>query len=104
MCVGLETQSGTTLATTAKKRKNPDDDEGTTQRGPPKRPVPAFLIFSQEQRPQVRAMNPSLKSSEVSHVLGEMWKECKDQAKYKTLAAKERERYDAEVDKYFQSI
>jgi len=40
----------------------------------PKRPMSAFLYFSQKMRSIVKGQNPSLKNTEVSKLLGEMWK------------------------------
>ena len=41
----------------------------------PKRPMSAFLSFSQSKRVSVREENPNLDNGEVSRVLAKMWKE-----------------------------
>jgi HMG (high mobility group) box len=47
----------------------------------PKKPMTAFLQFSQERRRQVQEANPSKKNAEVSKLLGEMWKAASDDEK-----------------------
>ena len=40
----------------------------------PKRPMSAFLYFSQGKRTEIKEERPEIKNTEVSRVLGEMWR------------------------------
>ena len=39
----------------------------------PKRPMSAFLKYSQVTRAKVKAANPKLSNTDISSLLGEMW-------------------------------
>mmetsp|Transcript_13869 Transcript_13869/g.15639 ORF Transcript_13869/g.15639 Transcript_13869/m.15639 type:complete len:400 (+) Transcript_13869:148-1347(+) len=78
-----------------RRKKNPDA---------PKRPMSAFLYFSQDKRRMIKAANPDMRNTEVSRVLGDMWKKVKqeerdphiqreadERAKYKIATAKWKE-------------
>lgn len=67
----------------------------------PKRPMSAFLYFSQDKRRKIKDANPGMRNTEVSRILGEMWKNASDaernphidreateRAKYKVAIAK----------------
>ena len=41
----------------------------------------AFLLFSQVRRAEVRQQNPDIKNTEISRLLGEMWRNCSDEEK-----------------------
>ena len=73
----------------------------------PKRPMSAFLYFSQGKRKSIKDANPELKNTEVSRLLGEMWrgaameerqphidKEKKEREKYKIAIAAWRKEYE----------
>jgi len=47
----------------------------------PKRPMSAFLLFSQGKRQQIKEQNPSMKNTEVSRLLGERWRNASDEEK-----------------------
>jgi len=77
----------------------------------PKRPMSAFLYFSQGRRRQIKEANPTLKNTEVSRMLGEMWrnaseedrrphveKEKREREKYKVAMADWRREYEARVE------
>ena len=53
------------------------------------RPPNAFILYSQAMRSEVRQQNPSLSNTEVSRILGKMWKEVPNEVKlqYKQKAA-----------------
>ena len=53
------------------------------------RPMSAFLLFSQGRRAEVRKEHPDIKNTEVSRMLGEMWRNCTDEEK-KPFQDKER--------------
>ncbi|OHS92736.1 hypothetical protein TRFO_12279 [Tritrichomonas foetus] len=60
-----------------------------------RRPPNAFILFSQVMRSQVRAENPALSNTEVSRILGKMWKEVPNDQKiqYKQRAAQMQEEF-----------
>lgn len=57
---------------TSKKKKDPNA---------PKRPLTAYMIFSQEHRQEVREENKDAKIGEISKILGERWKKLSDEEK-----------------------
>jgi len=74
----------------------------------PKRPMSAFLYFSQGRRRKIKEQNPDMKNTEVSRILGEMWrnaseeerrphveKEKKERDKYKVAISQWRKEYEA---------
>jgi hypothetical protein len=77
----------------------------------PKRPMSAFLYFSQGRRSKLKDANPTLKNTEVSRLLGELWrkaseddkkphieKEKHERGKYKIAIAQWREEFEAKVE------
>lgn len=62
----------------------------------PKRPMSAFLMFAQGRRAELRAKNPELKNTEVSQILGEMWRNLSAEDRRPFV---EREKADREVYK-----
>mmetsp|Transcript_1761 Transcript_1761/g.3083 ORF Transcript_1761/g.3083 Transcript_1761/m.3083 type:complete len:389 (-) Transcript_1761:267-1433(-) len=77
----------------------------------PKRPMSAFLYFSQDKRRRIKENNPSIRNTEVSRILGEMWrnasederrphieKEKEEREKYKVAIAKWREDYEKKME------
>ena len=71
----------------------------------PKRPLSGYMIFSNEQRPQIVAKNKDLKITEVSKKIGDAWAKLGDNGKkkYNEKAAKLKVAYDKELAKYKQS-
>jgi len=74
----------------------------------PKRPMSAFLYFSQGRRTRIKNENPDMKNTEVSRILGEMWrnaseedrqpfvdKEKSEREKYKVAMAKWKEEFES---------
>lgn len=63
-----------------------DLDDGDNSHRPPN----AFILFSQEMRSSARQRNPALSNTEISRILGQMWKEVSSDVKlqYKAKAAK----------------
>jgi len=57
----------------------------------PKRPMSAFLKYSKVHRSSVRAMNPTLLNTDISRILGEMWRAASDEIKSKFIIEAERE-------------
>mmetsp|Transcript_53254 Transcript_53254/g.159444 ORF Transcript_53254/g.159444 Transcript_53254/m.159444 type:complete len:425 (+) Transcript_53254:138-1412(+) len=65
----------------------------------PKRPMSAFLFFSQGKRQELKEQNPDLKNTEISTRLGEMWKQLSDEDRQPFIdtEAREREKYKKEM-------
>jgi HMG (high mobility group) box len=61
----------------------------------PKRPMSAFLFFSLGKRSELKKVNPSLKNTEVSRLLGEMWRSAseEDRSPHIEKEKEEREKY-----------
>ena len=61
-----------------------------------KRPMTAFLLYSQAKRDKVRAENPEASMGEVSKILGEKWKGISDErrANYVAKAKELKDEYD----------
>jgi hypothetical protein len=83
----------TTLDQTA-----PDHEDGGAARRPPN----AFLLYSQAMRSAVRQDNPSLSNTEVSRLLGTMWKEVPTEIKtgYKRRAMEMQEEFKRQHPDY----
>lgn len=77
----------------------------------PKRPMSAFLYFSQGRRSQIKAANPEMKNTQVSRILGEMWrnlaeedrrphveKEMEERKKYKVAMAEWKVEHEAKLE------
>jgi hypothetical protein len=58
------------VAANTRKQKNPDA---------PKRPMSAFLAFSNKRRAMVKAQNPNASNAELSKILSNMWKEAPEE-------------------------
>ena len=65
----------------------------------PKRPMSAFLYFSQGRRTKLKTENPNMKNTEVSRLLGEMWRNAADEERnpYIEKEKEEREKYKVAV-------
>eukprot|EP00934_Nitzschia_sp_Nitz4_P003360 Nitzschia sp. Nitz4//scaffold4_size323378//67028//67977//NITZ4_000630-RA/size323378-snap-gene-0.443-mRNA-1//-1//CDS//3329553309//3350//frame0 len=68
----------------------------------PKRPMSAFLKFSKIQRPLVKRDNPDMGNTDVSRLLGEMWRNLgpKEKAPYREQELKERNVYKENIKKF----
>ncbi|XP_036403454.1 high mobility group protein B3a [Megalops cyprinoides] len=75
------------------KKKDPDA---------PKRPPSGFFIFCSEQRPKIKAQNPSLGIGDVAKKLGEMWNNLSDSNKqpYLMKANKLKDKYKKDMRDY----
>lgn len=84
-----------------------DDDSGMDSKGScnSRRPPNAFILYSQAMRSQAREENPSLTNTEVSRVLGKMWKEVPNEIKiqYKQKAAAMQESFKRDHPDYTYS-
>jgi transcription factor SOX7/8/10/18 (SOX group E/F) len=74
------------------------EDDGDTSHRPPN----AFILYSQAMRSSCRQQNPSLSNTEVSRLLGKMWKEVPSDVKvqYKQKAAVAQEQFKREHPNY----
>lgn len=75
-----------------------EGEEGDNSR----RPANAFILYSQTMRSVVRQENPSLSNTEVSRLLGKMWKEVPNETKlqYKQRAAAAQEEFKRQHPDY----
>jgi hypothetical protein len=64
-----------------------------------KKPVSAYVIFSNMKRAEVKSKNPELSPKEILSLLGKMWRELSDDDKveYNELAAEDKVRYQKET-------
>jgi len=71
----------------------------------PKRPLSAFFIFSQDERPKVKLQNATLSVADVAKVIGEKWRSAPDDIKrrYEKAAKEAKERYEIELQAYKQT-
>jgi len=71
----------------------------------PKKPLTAFLLFSNSVRAQARAENPELKMTKIAGVIGQKWKALseEEQKKWSEIAAKQKEEYQPVLAAYKQS-
>jgi hypothetical protein len=71
----------------------------------PKRPLSAFFIFSQDERPKIKLQNASLSVADVAKVIGEKWRSAPDDLKrrYEKAAKEAKERYEVELQAYKQT-
>ncbi|CBK23957.2 uncharacterized protein [Blastocystis hominis] len=70
--------------------------------GAPKRAMSPFLFFSNEKRGQIQTENPSMKITEVSVKLGEIWRDMTEEEKepYMQKSREDRDRYHAQQDEF----
>lgn len=68
----------------------------------PKRPMSAFLFFSQDKRRVIKEANPGMRNTEISRVLGGMWKKAlpEERAPHIEREAAEREKYKVRIAKW----
>ena len=65
----------------------------------PKRPMSAFLLYSQLLRTTVRAEHPDLKNTDISRLLGERWKSASEEERRPFLEKEKqaREQYSKDI-------
>jgi hypothetical protein len=66
-----------------------------------KRPLNAYIIYSQEVRNKVKSENPDSKVGDISKIIGAMWKELSPskKKKFEKLASEAKAKYESEVAK-----
>lgn len=82
-------------AGTDNKRKRKKKDPNA-----PKRPLSAFFLFCNDERPKVRAANAGWSVGDVAKELGKRWEACTNRGKYEALNEKAKERYEKEMAAY----
>lgn len=58
------------------------------------------MLWLNEHREQIKRENPNISVTEVAKKGGEMWRELKDKSIWEEKAAKDKERYQAEMKNY----
>lgn len=83
----------------SKKSKDDSDDE-ESKVNKPKRPAPAYTFFNAEFVTKARKSNPELKTTEAFKQAGAKWATMsdKEKEKFQVLAAKEKKRYDGQLE------
>lgn len=72
----------------------------------PRRPMSAFLKYSKMTRPRVKKENPHLENTDVSRLLGEMWKNAdpEERKPYEDNELLERAAYNATIQKWREEV
>jgi hypothetical protein len=72
----------------------------------PKKPKTSYMLFSDSVRKEVLDEFPDLKMTEMSQKFGVRWAGASDELKneFKVLADKDKERYQAELEKYTKTL
>ncbi len=72
----------------------------------PRRPMSAFLFYSLGKRQQIKTDNPEMKNTEVSRVLGEMWRSLSDEERlpFVEREKEEREKYKLAIAEWRQEM
>ena len=73
--------------------------------GAPKRPMSAFLKYSQTRRKDVKEENPDMSNTDVSRLLGEMWRDATtaERASYVEEEMRERTQYNKDIAAWNQA-
>lgn len=67
--------------TTSGRHRIPKKRKTSLSAGHPKRPLSAFMYFSQEKRSDVKADNPETSFGDLGKILGQMWKDLSEDDK-----------------------
>jgi len=69
------------------------------KKGGPKRPLSAYMYFSQAMRPKLKEEEPDLSFAELGKAIGAKWKSATDdeKSKFNKMAATDKQRYKDEV-------
>lgn len=68
----------------------------------PKRPMSAFLFYSQDKREGIKATNPGIKNTEISRILGDKWRNApiSERTPYLNREKRERSIYMRNMEKW----
>ncbi len=91
-----ESKTKSSTSTTKRASKSKKDPAA------PKRPLSAYMFFSQDQRERVKQANPEAGFGDVGRLLGAKWKEMSDAEKkpYNDMANRDKARAEAEKAAY----
>jgi len=80
----------------APRSKKPKDSNA------PKRALSAYFLFANDKRAQVKLENPTLRMTQISGKVAELWANTpsEDKRVYQERAAKDKERYNSEMEVY----
>lgn len=57
------------------------NQQKTTKKGGSKKPLSGFMLFSKENRAQIKEDNPDITFGQIGKKLGEMWRALSDEEK-----------------------
>lgn len=77
------------------KKSKKDRDENA-----PKRAQSGYMIWFNENREKIKKDNPGIKVTDIAKKAGELWSTLKDKTEWEGKAAKEKERYNKEMEEY----
>ncbi|XP_055383339.1 FACT complex subunit Ssrp1 [Condylostylus longicornis] len=80
-------------SSSSSKKKNKDSNK-------PKRAATAFMLWLNENREQIKKDNPGISITEIAKKGGELWRDLKDKSKWEEKSAKDKERYQKEMEEY----
>eukprot|EP01098_Paradermamoeba_levis_P016574 TRINITY_DN900_c0_g1_i2.p1 TRINITY_DN900_c0_g1~~TRINITY_DN900_c0_g1_i2.p1 ORF type:complete len:149 (-),score=25.46 TRINITY_DN900_c0_g1_i2:447-893(-) len=87
----------------SKKGKKHKRREGRKKKDPnlPKKPLSAFMFFSQDQRAVLKTESPDAKFIEIGKIIGDRWKHLSEEERkpYVELSEKAKEAYNKEKSK-----
>uniref|UniRef100_A0A182P7Y8 HMG box domain-containing protein n=1 Tax=Anopheles epiroticus TaxID=199890 RepID=A0A182P7Y8_9DIPT len=68
----------------------------------PKRPVPVFIWFCEQERNNVRTLHPKYNAADIAKVLSRQWTlmETEEKQKYREMAEKDMARFEKEMIEY----
>ncbi|KNZ61353.1 high mobility group protein B1 [Puccinia sorghi] len=68
----------------------------------PKRPLSAYMYFSQDWRERIKNENPDVSFGEIGRLLGHKWKALSEEEKkpYEDMACRDKKRHEAEKAEY----
>ncbi|EFP78745.1 Non-histone chromosomal protein 6 [Puccinia graminis f. sp. tritici] len=71
----------------------------------PKRPLSAYMYFSQDWRERIKTENPDVSFGEIGRLLGLKWKGLSEEEKkpYEDMASRDKKRHEAEKAEYERS-
>lgn len=83
-----------------KAQKDPPPDAFDTHRL--KKPMNAYILFTQDKRAGVKERHPDLKSKEIVRFIGKMWNDCgeEEKRKYTERAEQQKELYRKHLEEH----
>ncbi|KEI42902.1 uncharacterized protein L969DRAFT_42644, partial [Mixia osmundae IAM 14324] len=92
-----EGTTGKVLKEKKEKASPVEKKSGKKEKDPnaPKRPLSAYMFYSQDKRTQVKEDNPDASFGELGKILGAQWKDLDESEKkqYNDMATRDKERY-----------